>query len=173
MVLNPPGVQPLRFEGYGPEGAAVLIECLTDDPESLRARLRRAFREYGGVLGAAGAVSYLFVRVGRLCFAAVADRSALVEAAYAAGAEDVTGARGERLEVLTDPDDFEAVRSALARAGWVPLAAEVTERPALTVALAGGAARRLRELLAALAEIDGVRHVYSNGEISEPLLARV
>ncbi len=173
MVLNPPGARPLRFEGYGPEGAAVLIECLTDDPERMRARLRRAFREHGGVLGAEGAVSYLFAPVGRLRFAAAADRAALIEAAYAVGAEDVTGAYGERLEVLTDPDDFEAVRSALARQGWVPLAAEVTERPALTLALVGGAARRLRELLAALAEIDGVRHVYSNGEISEPVLARV
>lgn len=173
MVLNLPGAWPVRFEGYGPEGAAVLIDCLTEDAERTRGLLRRAFRAHGGYLGAEGAVSYLFDRVGWMRFAAAAEGAALAQAAYAAGAEQVTGARDGAFEVLTDPDDFETVRAALMRRGWVPLAAAVTERAALTVPLADGAARRVQELLGALAEVDGVRHVYTNVEISDAILARI
>ena len=172
MVLNPPGVRAVRFEGYGPEGEAVLIDCLTGDPEGMRAQLRRVLRAHGGFLGAEGAVSYLFDRVGRMRFAADVDRVALTQAAYAAGAEAVS-ATGGGLEVLTDPEELEAVRSSLAHQGWAAAAAEVTERPALTLALQGGPARRMQELLEALAEVDGVRHVYSNVEISGAVLARV
>ncbi len=172
MVLNSPGARPARFEGYGPEGAAVLIDCLTEDPQRERAQLKRLFREHGGHLAAEGAVSYLFVRSGRMRFAPGAERAALGQAAFAAGAEEVLDA-GEELEVFTDPEDFEAVRTALARRGWLPRAAEITERAALSVALAGGAARQFRALLAALTELDGVRHVYSNVTLSDPLLARV
>ena len=172
MVLNSPGAQPARFEGYGPEGAAVLIDCLTEDPERERSQLKRLFREHGGYLAAEGAVSYLFVRSGRMRFAAPEERAAFGQAALAAGAEEVLDA-GEELEVFTDPEDFEAVQAALARRGWVARAAEITERAALTVALTGGAARRFRALLAALAELDGVRHVYSNVTLSDPLLALV
>lgn len=172
MVLKSPGARPARFEGYGPEGAAVLIDCLTADAERERTQLKRLFREHGGHLAAEGAVSYLFVRSGWMRFAVVAERAALGQAALAAGAEEVLDA-GEELEVVTDPEEFEAVQAALARRGWMPSAAEVTERAALTVALTGAAAQRFRALLAALAELDGVRHVYSNVTLSEPLLARV
>lgn len=171
MVLNPPGVRAVRFEGYGPEGEAVLIDCLTGDPEGMRAQLRRVLRAHGGFLGAEGAVSYLFDRVGWMRFADV-EPVALTQAAYAAGAEAVS-ATGGGLEVLTDPEELEAVRSSLAHQGWAAAAAEVTERPALTLALQGGPARRMQELLSALAEVDGVRHVYSNVEISGAVLARV
>lgn len=172
-MLNVPGARPLRFEGYGPEGAAVLIDGVGDDPEHMRALLRQRFREHGGWLGAEGAVRYLFDRVGRMRFAAGTDRAPLAQAAYAAGAESVIEASDERIEVLTDPDDLGAVRSALERRGWVPLTAEVTERAALTVPLTPVAARQLRELIQSLSEVDGVRHVYSNAEISDAVLARV
>ncbi len=173
MTLNPPSARPRVFEGYGPGGAVILIECLTDDPGRMRALLRATFREHGGFLGAEGAVSYLFDRVGWIRYAAGVARTVLAQAAYAAGAEDVIDVGGGGLEVRTDPEDFESVRLALARQGWVPLAAGVTERPALTVPLEGDAARQFRELLGALAGVDGVGHVYSNVEIPEAILAGV
>ena len=173
MVLKSPGARALRFEGYGPEGAAVLLDCLTDDAEGLRARLRRTFREHGGHLGAEGSVSYLFDRVGCLRFDPRIDRGRLAQAAFEAGAEEVIGARERGPEVLTDPRDIESVRAALARAGWVAQQAEVTERAPLTVALSRGAVRRLTELLTAVAEVEGVRSVYSNVEISDAFLAHV
>ena len=173
MVLIPPDVQTMRFEGYGPQGAVVLIECLTADPGRTREQLRRVFRAHEGFLAAEGAVSYLYDRVGWLRFAPGTDRAPLAEVAYAAGAEDVAGTSLEGLEVRTDPEEFEAIRRALARRGWVPVAAGVSERATLTVPLAGAAACRWRELLQALAEVDGVRHVYSNVEISDALLAGV
>ncbi len=173
MVLNPSGLQPLHFEGYGPQGAVVLIECLSADPERLRTELRRALRANDGFLAADGAVRYLFQRVGWMRFAPGTDRAPLAQAAYDAGAEDITGTSREGLEVRTDPEEFETVRLALASRGWVPAAAGVSERATLTVSLAGAAACRWRELLRALAEIDGVRHVYSNVEISDALLASV
>lgn len=173
MVSMPPSARPLCFEGYGPGGAAVLIECLTDDGERTRALLRGVFRAHGGYLGAEGSVSYLFHRVGRLGFAANADRARLRQAALEAGAEDVADRGDAGLDVLTDPEDLEAVRAALAGQGWVPVVVEVTERSALTLSLAGGVARQFRALLEALAEVHGVRSVYSNVEISDAVLARV
>ena len=172
MVLNPSGVQQVRFEGYGPEGSVVLLECRTADRERLRSVLRRVFREHGGVLGAEGAVSYLFDRVGWMRFAAT-DPASLTRAAYAAGAEHVSGVDQEELEVRTDPQDFEAIRFALARAGWVPSAAAVNERVAERLTLPAGAARRVSELLEALAQVEDVRGVYSNVAISDPSLASV
>jgi transcriptional/translational regulatory protein YebC/TACO1 len=172
MVLNPSGVQRVRFEGYGPEGAAVLLECRTEDPERLRTVLRQVFRAHGGALGAEGAVSYLFDRVGWMRFAAT-DPARLAAAAYAAGAERVCGVEPQELEVRTDPEEFEAIRRALARAGWVPSAAAVSERAAQTLALPAGAALRCRELLEALGQIKGVHQVYSNVSISDPRLAHV
>ena len=172
MVLNPSGVQQVRFEGYGPEGSAVLLECRTADPERLRSVLRRVFRAHGGVLGAEGAVSYLFDRVGWMRFAAT-DPLNLAAAAYAAGAERVSGVDQEELEVRTDPEEFEAIRLALARAGWVPSAAAVSERVAERLTLPAGAARHVGELLEALAQVEDVRCVYSNVAISDPSLASV
>ncbi len=172
MVLNPSGMQQVRFEGYGPGGAAVLLECLTADPQRLRTVLRRVFRTHGGFLGAEGAVSYLFDRVGWMRFAAT-DPANLAAVAYAAGAERVSAVDPEELEVRTDPQEFEAVRLALARAGWVPSAAAVSERVAERLALPAEAARRVGELLEALAQVEDVRCVYSNVAISDPSLASV
>lgn len=172
MVLSPTGVQHVRFEGYGPEGAVVLLECLTEDPERLREALRHTFREHGGFLGAEGAVSYLFDRVGWMRFAA-RDSGRLAAAAYAAGAESVCSAENEVLEVRTDPQDFESIRLVLAREGWVPSAAAVSVRTTQVPRLSANAALRCRELLEALAQIEDVRHVYSNVPISDPRLASV
>lgn len=163
----------VRYEGYGPGGAAVLIECLTDDGNRTRAALRRAFSEHGGHLGAEGSVSYLFNHVGLMIYPPGTDEERLMRAALEAGAEDVVPHANQSIEVLADPMEFETVRAILRDCGFVPAAAEVTERASLTTALSGEPAQRMVHLLETLEELDDVRNVYSNVEISDEVLARI
>lgn len=168
-----PSAKSVRYEGYGPGGAAVLIECLTDDRNRTRATLRRAFSEHGGHLGAEGSVSYLFNHVGLMIYPPGTDEEGLVRAALEAGAEDVVPHANQSIEVLADPMEFETVRAILGDCGFVPAAAEVTERAFLTTALCGEPAQRMVHLLETLEELDDVRNVYSNVEISDEVLARI
>ncbi len=167
------GVEPIRFEGYGPGGAAVMIECVTDDSNRTRADLRRAFSEHGGHLGAEGSVSYLFNHVGLMVYPPGTDEERLMRAALEAGAEDVVPNSDRSIEVLADPMEFETVRAILTDRGFVPAAAEVTERASLTTPLSGEPAERMMRLLETLEERDDVRNVYSNVEISDEVLARI
>lgn len=167
------GFAPMRFEGYGPGGAAVLVECLTDDHDRTRADLRRAFSEHGGHLGAAGSVSYLFNHVGLITYPPGTDEERLIRAALEAGAEDVVPNSDNSIEVLADPMEFETVRAILTGRGFVPVAAEVTERASLTTPLSGETAERMVRLLERLEELEDVRNVYSNVEISDEVLARI
>ena len=104
-----------RYEGYGPGGSAVMVDCLTDNRNRTVAEVRHAFTKFGGNLGADGSVNYLFNKVGQLLFAAGSDEDAIMEAAIEAGAEDVLVEDDGSIEVLTAPEDFEAVRDAIAR----------------------------------------------------------
>jgi YebC/PmpR family DNA-binding regulatory protein len=156
-----------RYEGYGPGGVAVIVECLTDNRNRTVADIRHAFAKHGGNLGADGSVGYLFNRVGLLGYPRDVDETALTEAAIEAGAEDVVVNCDGSVEVLTDPDEFATVRAALETAGFVPGLAEVTMRSSVTVALEADEARRTIELLAALEEMDDVQNVYSNADIPE------
>jgi YebC/PmpR family DNA-binding regulatory protein len=165
--------QPVRYEGYGPGGAAVLIECVTDDRNRTRADLRRAFSEHGGQLGAEGSVSYLFNHVGLMTYPPGTDEDRLMRAALEAGAEDVVPNSDHSIEVLADPMEFEAVRAILTHRGFTPAAAEVTERASLTTPLSGEPAEQMVRLLEALQDLDDVRNVYSNVEISDEVLARL
>jgi YebC/PmpR family DNA-binding regulatory protein len=165
--------QPVRYEGYGPGGAAVLIECVTDDRNRTRASLRRAFSEHGGHLGAEGSVSYLFNHVGLMTYPPGTDEERLMHAALEAGAEDVVPNSDHSIEVLADPMEFETVRAILTHRGFAPAAAEVTERASLTTPLSGEPAERMVRLLEALEDLDDVRNVYSNVEISNEVLARL
>ena len=164
---------PVRFEGYGPGGAAVLIECITDDRSRTRAQLRRAFSEHGGHLGAEGSVSYLFNHVGLMIYPPGTDEERLMRAALEAGAEDVVPNSDHSIEVLADPMEFETVRAILTDRGFAPAAAQLTERACLTMPLGGEPAERMVRLLRRLEDLDDVRNVYSNVEISDEVLARV
>ena len=166
-------LKPVRYEGYGPGGAAVLIECITDDCNRTRADLRRAFTEHGGHLGAQGSVSYLFNHVGLMTYPPGTDEERLMRAALEAGAEDVVPNSDHSIEVLADPMEFETVRAILTDRGFVPAAAEVTERASLTTPLSGEPAERMVRLLEMLEDLDDVRNVYSNVEISDEVLARI
>lgn len=167
------GLAPVRFEGYGPGGAAVLIECITDDHNRTRADLRQAFSDHGGHLGAEGSVSYLFNHVGLMTYPPGTDEERLIHAALEAGAEDVVANSDRSIEVLADPMEFETVRAILTDRGFAPAAAEVTERASLTTPLSGEPAERMVHLLESLEERDDVRNVYSNVEISDEVLARI
>ena len=166
------GLAPVRFEGYGPGGAAVLIECVTDDHNRTRAGLRQAFSDHGGHLGAEGSVSYLFNHVGLMTYPPGTDEERLMHAALEAGAEDVVANSDRSIEVLADPMEFETVRAILTDRGFVPAASTVTERASLTTPLSGEPAERMVQLLESLEERDDVRNVYSNVEISNEVLAR-
>ncbi|HEY6516023.1 MAG TPA: YebC/PmpR family DNA-binding transcriptional regulator [Steroidobacteraceae bacterium] len=167
------GIGPIRFEGYGPGGAAVLIECVTDDSNRTRADLRQAFSDHGGHLGAEGSVSYLFNHVGLMTYLPGTDEERLIHAALEAGAEDVVANSDRSIEVLADPMEFETVRAILTDRGFVPAAAQVTERASLTTPLSGEPAERMVRLLESLEKRADVRNVYSNVEISDEVLARI
>ena len=162
----------VRFEGYGPGGAAVLIECLAEDRGQVGARLRSAFLEHGGNLGADGSVSYLFNTVGLMTYPPGTDEELLMQVALEAGAEDVVPRDDRSVEVLADPLELETVRAVLTHRGFAPATAEVTQRAASAHALSGEPARLMVRLLETLEALDGVRDVYSNAEIADEVLER-
>jgi transcriptional/translational regulatory protein YebC/TACO1 len=167
------GLERVRFEGYGPGGAAVMVECLTLDRARSGAQVRRTFDRFGGSLGADGSVSYLFNTVGLMTYPPGTDEEELMRVALEAGAEDVVPSDDCSVEVLADPQDFDTVRAVLIHSGFAPATAEVTQRAATPLELSGASAEQMAHLLVALEELDEVRDVYSNVEISDEVLARL
>jgi YebC/PmpR family DNA-binding regulatory protein len=150
-----------RYEGYGPGGAAIMVDCLTDNRTRTVAEVRHAFTKNGGNLGSDGSVSYLFKHVGQLVFAPGTDEDKVMEAALDAGADDVIANEDKSIEVLCAPGDFPAVKDALAKAGLKPELAEITMKPANENSLAGPEGDRMRALLDALENLDDVQNVYT------------
>lgn len=162
-------LESIRCEAYGPGGAALVVDCRTDNRDRTIAQVRQVVREHDGYLGARGSVTYLFNEVGRLEFPPGTDAARLTKVAVQAGAEDVIPAS---LEVLTDPIDLETVRGALQAAGFVPVSAQVTQRASITVPLQGEAAILMVHLIHALKDLNDVENVYTNAEIPDEVLAR-
>ena len=169
----PEGSETVRYEGYGPGGAAVMVECVTDDRGLVGAKVRRAFAQHGGRLGADGSVSYLFNTVGLMTFPPGTDEERLMQVALEAGAEDVVPSADRSVEVLADPLELDTVCAMLKHQGFAPATAEVTQRAATSLELSGETAVSMVHLLEALEELDEVRDVYSNVEISDEVLARI
>ena len=165
--------QEIRYEGYGPGGAAVMVDCMTDNKNRTVADVRHAFTKYGGNLGADGSVSYLFNHVGLLSYPPGSDEDAILEAAIDAGAEDVIVDDDMSIEVLTDPGDFESVRDAMRSAGFKPEIAELTMRASTNSELELQAAASMIKMLEILEDLDDVQNVYSNADISEDILAQL
>ena len=164
--------QEVVYEGYGPGGAAILIEALTDNRNRTAGDVRHVLTRFGGNLGASGCVAYLFEKKGSLAFERGGlDVDALLEAALEAGAEDVVEG-AEELLVVTRPADFEAVREALQARGFAAASAEVTMQPSTTVALKGKEADTMLSLAEALEDLDDVQNLYSNFDIAEEELAK-
>ncbi len=161
----------IRYEGYGPGGVAVMVDCVTDNRNRTVAEVRHAFSKFGGNLGADGSVGYLFSHVGLLGFDAGVDEEALMEAALEAGAEDIiTGADGS-VEVITDPQEFEDVRDKIHAAGFRTEVEEVTQRASTSAVLGEGEAQSMIKLLEMLEDLDDVQNVYSNADIPDEILA--
>jgi YebC/PmpR family DNA-binding regulatory protein len=157
----------IRYEGYGPGGAAVMVDCLTDNRNRTVADVRHAFSKYGGNLGADGSVAYLFNHCGQLLYPPGSDEDAITEAAIEAAAEDVVVADDHSIEVLTDPAEFESVRDAMASAGLPPEEAETTMRASTSADLEGKEAVSMVKLLEALEDLDDVQNVYTNADIPD------
>ena len=165
--------QEMRYEGYGPGGTAVMVDCLTDNRNRTVAEVRHAFSKFGGNLGADGSVNYLFNHVGQLLYAADTDEDAIMDAAIEAGAEDVIVDDDGSIEVLTDPGDFESVRDSMQAAGHAPEAAELTMRASTNSELGAREAESMIKLLEVLEDLDDVQQVYSNADISDDILAQI
>lgn len=166
---NLEGVQyeEVRYEGYGIGGAAVIVDCMTDNRVRTVAEVRHAFSKHGGNLGTEGSVAFQFKHCGQFVFAPGTNEDKVMEVALEAGAEDVLTDEDGSIEVLCAPADFEAVQHALQAVGLKAEVAEVTMRAENTVALEGEDAARMRKLLDVLEDLDDVQEVYHNAEIND------
>ncbi|MBX3624864.1 MAG: YebC/PmpR family DNA-binding transcriptional regulator [Rhizobacter sp.] len=157
----------VRYEGYGIGGAAVIVDCMTDNRVRTVAEVRHAFSKYGGNLGTEGSVAFQFKHCGQLLFAPGTSEDKVMEVALEAGADDVVTHDDGSLEVLSSPHDFEAVKKALEAAGLKPELAEVTMRAENTIDLTGEDAQRMQKLLDVLEDLDDAQEVYHNAVIHE------
>ena len=166
-------LEEIRYEGFGPGGVAIIADCVTDNRNRTVAAVRHAFTKCGGNLGSDGSVGYLFNRVGQLSYPAGVDEDALMEAAIESGADDVVGNEDGSFEVVTRPEDYEAVRDALRTAGLEPEDAGVTLRAVSSVSLDVADSGRMVRLLEVLEDLDDVQQVYSNAAIALDTLAEL
>jgi YebC/PmpR family DNA-binding regulatory protein len=157
----------VRYEGYGIGGAAVIVDCMTDNRVRTVAEVRHAFSKYGGNLGTEGSVAFQFKHCGQLVFAPGTSEDKVMEVALEAGADDVMTHDDGSLEVLSSPHDFEAVKKALEAAGLKPEVAEVTMRAENTIDLTGEDAQRMQKLLDVLEDLDDAQEVHHNAVIHE------
>jgi YebC/PmpR family DNA-binding regulatory protein len=157
----------VRYEGYGINGAAVIVDCMTDNKTRTVADVRHAFSKYGGNLGTDGSVAFLFKHCGQILFAPGTSEDKLMEAALDAGAEDIVTNDDGSIEVLTGPYDFVTVKEALASAGFKAEFGEVIMKPATEVEMTGDAAVKMQKLLDALESLDDVQEVYTSAVIAE------
>jgi YebC/PmpR family DNA-binding regulatory protein len=157
----------IRYEGYGIGGAAVIVDCMTDNKTRTVAEVRHAFSKYGGNLGSGGSVAFQFKHCGQFVFSPGTDEEKLMEAALEAGAEDIVTNDDGSIEVLCVPHDFVAVRDALGKAGFKPEFAEVIMRAENETPLKGEDGHKMQKLLDALESLDDVQDVYTSAAIEE------
>ena len=157
----------IRYEGYGIGGAAVMIDCMTDNRTRTAAEVRHALTKHGGNLGTDGSVAFMFKHCGQFLLAPGTSEDKVMEAALDAGAEDVIANDDGSVEVLCAPGDFQAVEGALQKAGLKPEVAEVTMKATAETALTGDDAARMQKLLDALDDLDDVQSVYTTAAMDE------
>ena len=154
----------IRYEGYGPGGVAIIVDCMTDNRNRTASEVRHAFTKHGGNLGTDGSVAYMFSKKGIISFES-GDEDAIMEAALEAGAEDVVTNEDGSIDVLTTPEDFEAVEAAIKAAGLEPGNAEVTYSSDTMAELGEEEAEKLLRMVDALEDLDDVQEVYTNADI--------
>ncbi len=165
--LDGANYEEIRYEGYGIGGAAVIVDCMTDNRTRTVAEVRHAFAKHGGNLGTDGSVAFMFRHCGQLLFAPGTSEDRVMEAAIDAGAEDVVTDEEGGLEVICSPGEFPSVKAALDKAGLKADVAEVTMRPENLAPLAGDDAQKMQKLLDALENLDDVQQVFTNAEFDE------
>ncbi|MFO1436162.1 MAG: YebC/PmpR family DNA-binding transcriptional regulator [Gammaproteobacteria bacterium] len=163
----------VRYEGYGPGGVAVMVDCMTDNRNRTVGEVRHAFTKHGGNLGSDGSVAFMFSKCGIISYPPGTEEDKVMEAALDAGAQDVINNDDGSIDVLTSAEEFGAVKDALDRAGLKASAAEVTMRAANDCSIEGENAEKMLKLLDALEDLDDVQKVYSNADISEEVLAKL
>jgi YebC/PmpR family DNA-binding regulatory protein len=157
----------IRYEGYGVGGAAIMIDCQTDNRTRTVAEVRHALSKHGGNLGTDGSVAFMFKHCGQFLFAPGTSEDKVMEAALEAGAEDVISNDDGSVEVVCAPGDFEAVSKAFEAAGLAPELAEITMKPLNETALAGEDGQKMQKLLDVLDDLDDVQQVYTTAVIEE------
>ena len=161
----------IRYEGYGPGGTAVIVDCLTDNRNRTVSEVRHAFSKAGGNLGTDGSVAYLFSKIGILSYAPSVDEDELMDAALEAGADDVINYDDGAVDVMTTPENYLTVKDALIAAGFEPDNAEVTMQAATMAELDADDAEKMLRLIDRLEDLDDVQDVYSNADISDEIMS--
>lgn len=166
---NLEGVQyeEVRYEGYGIGGAAIIVDCMTDNKVRTVAEVRHAFSKHGGNMGTEGSVAFQFKHCGQLIFAPGTSEEKIMEVALDSGADDVITHEDGAIEVLTPYADFETVKNALEAAGLKPELAEVTMRADNTIEMQGNEAAKMQRLLDVLEDLDDTQNVFHNAELTE------
>jgi YebC/PmpR family DNA-binding regulatory protein len=163
--LDGANYEQIRYEGYGPAGAAVIVDTLTDNRTRTVAEVRHAFTKFGGNMGSENSVAFLFRHCGQLLYAPGTGEDRLMEAALEAGADDVVAHEDGSLEVLTDPYEFPRIKATIEKKGLKAELAEVTMKPAAETELAGDDAVKMQKLLDALEGLDDVQDVYTTAAL--------
>ena len=157
----------IRYEGYGINGASIIIDCLTDNKQRAVADVRHALTKFGGNLGTDGSVAFMFKHCGSLVYEPGTNEDKVMEVALDAGADDVVSDEDGSIEVITAPNDFMAVKEAMEAAGLKAVMAEVTMKPMNEIELSGDDAIKMQKILDALDDLDDVQDVYTSALIND------
>jgi len=163
----------VTYEGYGPSGVAILVECLTDNRNRTVAEVRHAFNKYGGNMGTSGSVAYLFNRVGLLSYPEGADEDSIMDAALEAGAEDVIVNDDTSIDVITAYEDFFKIKDAMVTAGNTPSSSDTVMQASTNMDLGLEDAQKVLNMVNAFEDLDDVQKVHSNAEFSDEVMAQL
>lgn len=163
----------IRYEGYGPNGIAIMVDCMTDNKNRTVAAVRHVFSKRGGNMGTDGCVAFMFNKKGIISLPAGLDEDAVMEIALDAGAEDIISNDDGSMDIFTSPDEYAAVKDALDAAGFVADSSQVTMHPDNTVALDVEDAQKALAMIEAFEELDDVQDVYSNADFTDEVMAQL
>ena len=166
-------VEEIRYEGYGPAGVAIMVDCMTDNRNRTVGEVRHAFSKSGGNLGTDGSVAYMFEKKGFISFSNDVDEDALMEVALEVGAEDVVTHEDGSVDVITDPNDFSDIQDALITKGFNAESAEVTFDAEVKADLDVEMAEKIMNLIDKLEDLDDVQSVYSNANFTQELMEQL
>lgn len=163
----------IRYEGYGPAGTAIMVDCLTDNRNRTVSEVRHAFSKAGGNLGTDGSVAYMFTRTGILLYPAGSDEDAIMEAALQAGADDVIRNEDGSIEVITTFEDFISVKDTMVSLDFEPESAEVVEKADNFIDVSLDDAEKIMRLIDTLEDLDDVQEVYTNADFSDEVMQQL